>query len=55
MARIEFGEYKVKLTDLEPKLEALGESLGLGAAREELEAYADLVRPYVPAVALRGV
>ncbi len=37
MARIEFGEYKVLLGDLEPKLEALGESLGLGAAREELE------------------
>ena len=37
MARIEFGEYKVKLTDLEPKLEALGESLGLEVAREELE------------------
>ena len=37
MARIEFDEYKVKLTDLEPKLNALSESLGLGAAREELE------------------
>ena len=37
MARIEFDEYKVKLGDLEPKLKALGESLGLEAAREELE------------------
>jgi peptide chain release factor 2 len=37
MARIEFDEYKVKLSDLEPKLLALGESLGLGQAKEELE------------------
>ena len=37
MARIEFDEYKVKLSDLEPKLVSLSESLGLGAAREELE------------------
>ncbi len=37
MARIEFDEYKVKLTDLEPKLTALGESLGLEKAREDLE------------------
>ena len=37
MARIEFSEYKVKLTDLEPKLKALGDSLGLDAARESLE------------------
>ena len=37
MARIEFDEYKVKLGDLEPKLIALGESLGLESAREELE------------------
>ena len=37
MAKIEFEEYKVKLTDLEPKLSALGDSLGLGAARESLE------------------
>ena len=37
MARIEFDEYKVKLGDLEPKLKALGESLGLEAAKEELE------------------
>ena len=37
MARIEFDEYKVKLGDLEPKLKALGESLGLEVAREELE------------------
>lgn len=37
MAKIEFDEYKVKLTDLEPKLNALGESLGLESAREELE------------------
>ena len=37
MARIEFDEYKVRLGDLEPKLKALGESLGLEAAREELE------------------
>lgn len=37
MASIEFDEYKVKLTDMEPKLTALGDSLGLGAAREELE------------------
>ncbi len=37
MARIEFDEYKVKLENMEPKLTALGESLGLGAAREELE------------------
>ncbi|MDD6023701.1 MAG: peptide chain release factor 2 [Oscillospiraceae bacterium] len=37
MARIEFDEYKIKLNDLEPKLVALGESLGLASAREELE------------------
>ncbi len=37
MAKIEFDEYKVKLNDLEPKLSALGESLGLASAREELE------------------
>ncbi len=37
MARIEFDEYKVKLGDLEPKLEALGQSLGLEKAREDLE------------------
>jgi peptide chain release factor 2 len=37
MERIEFDEYKVKLSDLEPKLLALGESLGLGQAKEELE------------------
>ena len=37
MARIEFDEYKVKLENMEPKLTALGESLGLEAAREELE------------------
>jgi len=37
MANIQFGEYKVKLTDLEPRLTALGESLGLEAARESLE------------------
>ena len=37
MAKIEFDEYKVKLTDLSPRLEALGESLGLGKAREDLE------------------
>jgi peptide chain release factor 2 len=37
MARIEFDEYKVKLGDLAPKLEALGESLGLESAREQLE------------------
>ena len=37
MARIEFDEYKTKLNDLAPKLEALGESLGLERAREELE------------------
>ena len=37
MAKIEFEEYKVKLTDLEPKLSALGDSLGLDAARESLE------------------
>lgn len=37
MARIEFDEYKVKLENLEPKLKALGESLGLEAAKEELE------------------
>ncbi len=37
MARIEFDEYKVKLENMEPKLTALGESLGLGSAREELE------------------
>ena len=29
MARIEFDEYKVKLENMEPKLTALGESLGL--------------------------
>ena len=37
MARIEFDEYKVKLENMEPKLTALEESLGLGSAREELE------------------
>ncbi len=37
MARIEFDEYKTKLNDLAPKLQALGESLGLESAREELE------------------
>ena len=37
MARIEFDEYKVKLSDLEPKLTELGESLGLEKAREDLE------------------
>ena len=37
MARIEFDEYKNKLNDLEPKLTALGESLGLEKAREDLE------------------
>ncbi len=37
MAKIEFDEYKVKLGDLGPKLEALGESLGLEAAKEELD------------------
>ena len=37
MAKIEFDEYKAKLHDLEPKLKALGESLGLDSAREELE------------------
>ena len=37
MARIEFDEYKVKLENMEPKLTALGESLGLESAREELE------------------
>ena len=37
MARIEFDEYKTKLGDLAPKLTALGESLGLERAREELE------------------
>ena len=37
MARIEFDEYKVKLENMEPKLKALGESLGLESAREELE------------------
>ena len=37
MARIEFDEYKVKLENLEPKLKALGESLGLESAKEELE------------------
>ena len=37
MAKIEFDEYKVKLGDLEPKLTDLGQSLGLGTAREELE------------------
>ena len=37
MASIEFSEYKVKLNDLESKLEALGESLGLEQAKEQLE------------------
>ena len=37
MASIEFNEYKVKLTDLEPRMKALGESLGLEAAKESLE------------------
>ena len=37
MARIEFDEYKVKLNDMAPKLKALGESLGLEDAKEELE------------------
>ena len=37
MARIEFDEYKVKLENMELKLTALGESLGLESAREELE------------------
>ena len=37
MAKIEFDEYKVKLSDLEPKLTALGESLGLESAKVELE------------------
>ena len=37
MASIEFSEYKVKLNDLESKLEALKESLGLEKAREQLE------------------
>ena len=37
MARIEFDEYKVKLENMEPKLTALGESLGLESSREELE------------------
>ena len=37
MAKIEFDEYKVKLNDLAPKLKALGESLGLEAAKSELE------------------
>ena len=37
MARIEFDEYKVKLTDLESSLVTLGENLGIEKCREQLE------------------
>ena len=34
---IEFDEYKVKLNNIRPKLDALSESLGIDAAKEEIE------------------
>ena len=34
---IEFGEYKVKLNNVRPKLDALADSLGIEAANEEIE------------------
>ena len=37
MARIEFGEYKVKLSGLRPKLDALAESLDIARGRDDLE------------------
>ena len=37
MARIEFGEYKVKLSGLRPKLDALAESLSIARGRDDLE------------------
>ncbi|MBQ7255915.1 MAG: peptide chain release factor 2 [Oscillospiraceae bacterium] len=37
MARIEFGEYKVKLSGLHPKLDALAESLDIARGRDDLE------------------
>ena len=36
---IEFEEYRLKLNDLKPKLEALAVSLNLEGARNELERY----------------
>ncbi len=37
MSMIEFDEYKVKLTGMKPKLDALSDSLNLGALAEELD------------------
>ena len=34
---IEFSEYKVKLNNVRPKLDALADSLGIEAANEEIE------------------
>ena len=34
---IEFDEYKVKLNNIRPKLDALADSLGIGAAKEEID------------------
>ena len=34
---IEFDEYKVKLNNIRPKLDALSDSLGIEAAKEEIE------------------
>lgn len=42
---IEFEEYRLKLNDLKPKLEALAVSLNLEGARNELERYHAMRRP----------
>ena len=34
---IEFDEYKVKLNNIRPKLDALADSLGIEAAKEEID------------------
>ena len=34
---IEFDEYKVKLNNIRPKLDALSDSLGIEAVKEEIE------------------
>ena len=34
---IEFDEYKVKLSNIRPKLDALADSLGIEAAKEEID------------------
>ena len=34
---IEFDEYKVKLNNIRPRLDALADSLGIEAAKEEID------------------